>query len=158
MKKSYVLSQERLRTFLKDFRSNNDLSAEQAAEKLGLKIASYRTMEGLIPKNRAISCLKYLQRIADLRSLSVTDFILLLEPTNNASVMKKKDKRQLYKWETTLLSHFDKLGIPLRNRFIDALNEITPDQLGLYLRCLIKIIHMKPKQIEALVSLINEMA
>ena len=149
--------QNQLRQFLKEYRTVNKLSAEQAADNLQIEIATYRTLEGKKPSNRVISVLEYLERIAALNKISLSSFINFLERSQRTESGTNHIKRPLYSWERELLDKFDKVGIPLRNRFLKSFAEKSEEEIKELLVCLTQIAAMSKSKRTALLTLIKEM-
>ncbi|MCB9229817.1 MAG: hypothetical protein H6618_09415 [Deltaproteobacteria bacterium] len=118
--------QTQLRVYLRNHRKNQALSAVQGANELGMKISSYRKLEGEKPENRVISSIGYLQRIAALKELSVNEFLSYL--TCSHIIPQKRYEgnkaRDLHKWEADILRLFNKISIPKRNEFIANMNSM----------------------------------
>ena len=149
--------QGQLRQYLKDYRNINELSAEQAAEKIGVEIATYRTLEGLKPANRVLSVLEYLETIAALNKMSLSSFMAFLERNQRTESGSNDVKRKLYDWERDLLNKFDKIGIPLRNRFMKGFLSRSDEQVREILTCLVQIVSLPDSKRNALFHLVREM-
>ena len=149
--------QNQLRQFLKDYRNINDLSAEQAAEKLDVEIATYRILEGKKPANRVISVLEYLEKIAALNKMSLSTFVSFLERTQRTESGEGKMKRDLFDWEKELLDKFDFVGIPLRNRFMKGFLGKSKDEIREILTCLTRIVSLSEEKRQVLFALVKEM-
>jgi len=149
--------QNQLRQFLKEYRTVNGLSAEQAADNLQVEIATYRTLEGRKPSNRVISVLEYLEKIASLNKMSLCSFINLLERSQRTESGSNQTKRSLYSWERELLDKFDKVGIPLRNRFLKSFTDKSGEEIKELLVCLTQIAAMTKSKRSALFALVKEM-
>ena len=150
--------QDQLRQFLKDYRNISDLSAEQAADKIGVEIATYRTLEGRKPANRVISVIEYLEKIAALNKMSLTAFMAFLERNQRTESGSSETKRKLYDWERDLLAKFDKIGIPLRNRFLKGLLARSDQEVREILTCLVQMFLLSESKRNVLFSLIKEMS
>lgn len=149
--------QTQLRQFLKDYRNMNNLSADQAAELLGVEIATYRTLEGNKTTNRVLSALEHLEKYAALNKWSLTTFVTFLERNGRTESGSNQIKRTLYEWERELLERFDMVGIPLRNRFMRGLKGVTDAQVKEILTGLTQLISMPENERQALFNLIREM-
>ena len=149
--------QQQLRQFLKEFRNANDLSAEHAAELLGVEIATYRTLEGHKASNRVISVLEYLAKIGSLNKMSLSAFINFLERSQRTQSGSLQAKRPLYEWERDLLEKFDMIGIPLRNRFLKSFESKTSQETIEILMCLNRIVSMPEAKRTVLFNLVKEM-
>ncbi|MBI2603197.1 MAG: hypothetical protein HYW48_09080 [Deltaproteobacteria bacterium] len=149
--------QNQLRQFLKDFRNGNNLSAEQAAERLEVEIATYRILEGRKPANRVLSVLEYLEKIASLNKMSLSAFIGFLERTQRTESGSLETKRTLYEWERDVLDKFDFVGIPLRNRFLKGFLEKSKEEVREILTCLTRIVSLPEAKRRALFNLVKEM-
>lgn len=137
--------QEQLRKYLKQYRMAHDLSAEQAAEKLGVEIATYRTLEGKKPANRVMSSLEYLGNIAKLSRMSLTSFIKYLERNDRTKSGSNELKRELYGWEQEVLDYFDQIGIPIRKKFLEHLRKQQDEYFQEQIYQFIQIV-MLPKE------------
>ena len=150
--------QDQLRQLLKQYRAEHNLSAEQAADKLGVEIATYRTLEGVKASNRVLSVLEYLDKIAAINKLSLTSFISFLERNQRTDSGSNNLKRELYDWEKSLLNKFDMVGIPLRNRFIKVLTNKDDEEVKENLSFLTLVSSLPMSKRKALFTLVKEMA
>jgi hypothetical protein len=66
-------------------------------------------------------------------------------------------KRPLYSWERELLDKFDKIGIPLRNRFLKSFADKSAEDIKEMLVCLTQIAAMTKSKRLALFTLVKEM-
>jgi transcriptional regulator with XRE-family HTH domain len=150
--------QDQLRQFLKQYRIEHRLSAEQTADKLGVEIATYRTLEGIKASNRVLSVLEYLEKIAALNKLTLTSFMGFLERNQRTESGTNNLKRELYDWEKNLLHKFDMLGIPLRNRFMKILTNKDDEEVKENLSFLTHVSSLPMAKRKALFTLVKEMA
>lgn len=147
--------QNQLRQFLKSYRNHEGLSAQEAASKLGIEIAAYRTLEGKKPANRALTAILYLKKLASLNKASLTSFASFLERNDRTESGSNQLKRELWLWEKKLLEKFDFVGIPLREKFLKKLDSLEDKDLTNSLSCLAKIISLKEEQRKALFKLVE---
>lgn len=75
-----ICIQENLRRYLKSYRIENNLNAEEAAKLLGyFSVSSYRALESIKPHKKLCSGLELLIRLSGLSNHSVISFLKYLE-------------------------------------------------------------------------------
>lgn len=147
--------QLQLRQYLKSYRNDRDLSAEEAAKDLGIEIATYRNLEGKKTTNRLMSSLEYIVKIASLKDLNLMEFISYLTRNRRTESGSNLMKRSLYSWETKLLDLFDKVGISDRENFIKLVEE--NQNLKQQIKLILQLNELKPEVREKLITFISSL-
>ena len=114
---------ERLAHYLKSYRSKNDLTQAQVADKIGYKTEFYRRIELQI-EDRIANVFEYLDNFAKLENKSIVDFILYMEKLD----ITKYD-RSLFEWEKKVIDAFNTLPQDTRRKFsTEYINKLDIDK------------------------------
>jgi len=114
---------ERLAHYLKSYRSKNDLTQAQVADKIGYKTEFYRRIELQI-EDRIANVFEYLDNFAKLENKSIVDFIVYMEKLD----ITKYD-RSLFEWEKKVIDAFNTLPQDTRRKFsTEYINKLDIDK------------------------------
>ena len=150
--------QLQLRQFLKNYRNKEDCTADEAAGRLGIEIATYRNLEGIKPNNRVITSLDYLSKIAALSELSLSQFMDFLHRNARTKSGSNAMKRDLYTWERDLMHVFDFIGISLRNDLIAAIKNLEKEEWRAVVRHILNLLRLDPEDREIFMKMTQKLA
>ncbi len=120
-KKQYY--KERLAHYLKNYRSKNELTQAQVADKIGYKTEFYRRIELQI-EDRIANVFEYLENFSRLENKSIVDFVVYMEKLD----ITKYD-RSLFEWEKKIIDAFNTLPQDVRRKFnLEYINKIDVEK------------------------------
>ena len=105
--------QNRVKHYLNSYETENKLNASDVAKKLGYTAMHYSRFKLVGTFNKIASCLMFLSNIADLKKMSLTEFIINIE-NKPLKTPDAKLSRGMWDWEIDSLGFLSKLDPTLR--------------------------------------------
>ena len=107
-----------------EYKQANDLSSpmvsQNMSEYLNIGLPRYYEVRGATkPTPKLITAISYLQSLANLRDMPITDFVSYLLDENPRFDHQGNLKEGLENWENTVLQAFDGLNLKTRKRFVE---------------------------------------
>ncbi len=145
--------QRRLSHYLKDYEYKNNVYAKDVAEKIDISPQKFSYIKSdKIPYPKFVNSLDYLAKLANLKQMSVAEFVKYLEGDQDTDE-EIESERKRSNWEKLLIASFEPLTSKNRLKLIELCKESLRDGKR-KLEALIEIINvLQNKDVEAIESL-----